>query len=169
VNKMIETRGLLYADSRLRDILHVPDNFIVIQSRKGETEVILDLVCLRRRTALLKRKRDWESIERGWGGIVHIDNRDLETVTELIFSNRIKEAEEYCLDIFDQKYNEVYKKTSLKSCNEYESLDFGNSFDDFNGYVGDKEDSDDYWWLQGKEPKFDCSIYPLELGDEDGD
>ena len=128
-------KAYLYLDSRLRDILYVPTIFKTICSKRKEPEVVLDLQKLRRIGSCFKRPGDQRSLENGLGAIVDIEQKDIDIVIDLVFKDQIKQAEDYCLDIFDQVYNKVYDSHVSPRIQE-------------NG------DYDSYWWQRGEEPNF---------------
>jgi len=90
--------GYYYEDCHRRDVLHVPKLFVLIGHSIIEPEVTLDPNRLQTRLGGLMRviennKRELELIE--------IEDQDAKTIIDLCNQGEIDEAEDYCIDIYD--------------------------------------------------------------------
>ena len=91
-------KAYYYINSRNQEVLHLPHVFVV-DLKKKVPEVTLEPERLKTRYSGLKRSK--VSLERGLICCPDIEQEDIDVVTYLCFNNQIKEAESYCVDIFD--------------------------------------------------------------------
>ncbi len=101
----MSVKSVLYIDKKGREVLYVPNVFVVIDYARKEPEVILEPERLKR------RQIDWKKGKVSLEKVIdcpEIDEKDIKLITEYCFNNEIDEAKWWCVGIFDQVINKAY-------------------------------------------------------------
>jgi hypothetical protein len=100
----MSVKSVFYVDKKGREILYIP--FVCVVINKRESEIILNPARLKRRQA------DWKKGRTDIGkvvGYLEVEQEDIDAITELCFEKKITEAKSYCIDVFDEIANRLYK------------------------------------------------------------
>lgn len=100
----MNVKAVFYIDKKRREVLYVP--FVCVIINKREPEVILEPRKLKR------RQINWEKGRTGMAGVVsylEVEQKNIDTITKLCFEEKITEAKNYCIEVFDQVANKPYR------------------------------------------------------------
>jgi len=121
-------KAYYYIDSRGRKVLHAPFVFIVTNSKRGNMDITLDPIQLKK--SFLRLRRNKKSLEKGLIAEPDIDQEDINDIIDLISCNDLGMATSYAADIFDYVTNKVCEEEGF---NKSDSSDY-NPKDDLYGY-----------------------------------
>lgn len=101
-----------YCDTKLRDILHAPYVFILIDSKKEGYEIILEPTKLRRRYSMLRRHRNIP--ERGLNRMPDIPDREIKNIIDLCNDGKEADAKNLIMELYDEIQDGKYESYDIR-------------------------------------------------------